>query len=194
MLQAWLEVSYLSVILSIALSLVFLSFVTASPRPQLVDLERRTYPEFPEEPPSCPICQRDYPSISSCAEASPVLQNFSMIIFNPGAFIDVIKCACTDTFQSVFPQCVDCFVRTNQTDVLETPDLPAVVEGMRKVCGVASSILGNVSASNGEVTPAPEPSPTPAPASNFGLNTMELGALQSTMCVLSILLGMLVVW
>jgi len=29
------------------------------------------------------------------------------IIFNPGAFIDIIKCACTDTFQSAYPQCAD---------------------------------------------------------------------------------------
>ncbi|ETW84868.1 hypothetical protein HETIRDRAFT_247730, partial [Heterobasidion irregulare TC 32-1] len=94
----------------------------------------------------------NYDSISSCAEAAPVLANVSMIIFNPGAFIDVIKCACTDTFQSVFPQCADCFERTNQTDVLDTPDLPSVVSGMRQVCSLASALLGNVSETDGEVS------------------------------------------
>lgn len=73
---------------------------------------------------------QDYSSINSCAEASPVLSNFTMvspsaststtksspphwyqqIMFNPSAFIEVIKCACTDTFQSAFPQCVDWYV------------------------------------------------------------------------------------
>jgi len=33
-------------------------------------------------------------------------------------FIDVIQCACTDTFQSAYPQCVDCFTQTNQTAFL----------------------------------------------------------------------------
>jgi hypothetical protein len=34
------------------------------------------------------------------------------VIFNPGAFISVIKCACADTFQSVFPQCADWCVKS----------------------------------------------------------------------------------
>jgi len=119
---------------------------------------RRTVPPFfPDTPSSCPKCAQDYGNINSCAEAAPVLTNFSMIIFNPGAFIDVIKCACTDTFQAVFPQCVDCFTRTNQSQVLNTPNLPAVVDGMRKVCAIASTLLGNVSVSNGDATPAPSP-------------------------------------
>ncbi|KAL4244378.1 hypothetical protein ABKN59_010534 [Abortiporus biennis] len=105
----------------------------------------RTYPTFPDQPPSCPICAQNYDNINSCAEAAPVLANFSMIIFNPGAFIDVIKCACTDTFQSTFPQCVDCFVQTNQTQWLEPPeDLPSIVDGMRKICAIESTLLGNL--------------------------------------------------
>ncbi|PBK69361.1 hypothetical protein ARMSODRAFT_886342, partial [Armillaria solidipes] len=94
----------------------------------------------------------NYASIQNCAEAAPVLANFSMIIFNPGAFVDVIQCACTETFQSVFPQCVDCFQATNQTDILEGNDLPSIVSGMRKICALESTLLGNVSESNGEVT------------------------------------------
>ena len=82
-------------------------------------LAKRTTPNFPSDIPSCGICAGNYSSISSCAAAVPVLQNFTMVcgrpvhiaatsaeieyfqvLFNPGAFIDVIKCACTDTFQS----------------------------------------------------------------------------------------------
>ncbi|KAI0289788.1 hypothetical protein B0F90DRAFT_699330 [Multifurca ochricompacta] len=110
-------------------------------------------PYFPDTPVSCPICARDYPSINSCAQAAPVLANFTSVLFNPGAFIDVIKCSCTNTFQSTFPQCVDCFEQTNQTAVLDTPDLSSLVNNIRKVCAFASSILGNVSNTNGETTP-----------------------------------------
>ncbi|KAK0200750.1 hypothetical protein DFS33DRAFT_1265915 [Desarmillaria ectypa] len=115
-------------------------------------LVHRTTPYFPGSPASCPICEQNYSSIQNCAEAAPVLANFSMIIFNPGAFVNVIKCACTETFQSVFPQCVDCFQATNQTDILEGNDLPSIVSGMRKICALESTLLGNVSESNGEVT------------------------------------------
>ncbi|EPQ55926.1 hypothetical protein GLOTRDRAFT_76143 [Gloeophyllum trabeum ATCC 11539] len=128
-----------------------------------VPLFARTDPYFPADPTSCPICEAQYSQISSCAQAAPVLANFTMVIFNPGAFIDVIKCACTDTFQSVFPQCVDCFTKTNQTDVLNTPDLPAVVSGMRNVCALESTLLGNVSNVDGETTPS---SSAPAPTSS----------------------------
>jgi len=127
-------------------------------------------PVFPDAPPSCPICAQNYDGISSCAQAAPVLANFTSVLFNPGAFIDVIKCACTDTFQSAFPQCVDCFEKTNQTDVLNSPDLPSVVNGLRQVCAVASSIFGNVSDSNGETTPsnlAASPTPTPSAGSRI---------------------------
>lgn len=115
------------------------------------------------------------------------------MLFNPGAFIDVIKCACTDTFQSAFPQCADWYVptpipqrdriihanpalasfeKTNQTDVLDTPDLPAVVNGIRQVCAFSSSILGNASNVDGETTPstaAPSPSPTASGADRLQL-------------------------
>ncbi|KIY67637.1 hypothetical protein CYLTODRAFT_315957, partial [Cylindrobasidium torrendii FP15055 ss-10] len=111
-------------------------------------------PYFPADIPSCPKCESDYGSIQHCAAAAPVLQNFSMIIFNPGAFIDVIQCACTETFQSVFPQCVDCFQQTNQTDVINTDDLPSVVAGMKQVCALESALLGNVSGANSATSAA----------------------------------------
>ncbi|KAJ3806764.1 hypothetical protein F5876DRAFT_9150, partial [Lentinula aff. lateritia] len=93
-------------------------------------------PTFPSFPASCPICEANYSSIQNCAEAAPVLANFTTIIFNPGAFIAVIQCSCTETFQSIFPQCVDCFEQTNQTDVLGAPDLPSVLQGMRNICAL----------------------------------------------------------
>ncbi|KAJ4480895.1 hypothetical protein J3R30DRAFT_3287711, partial [Lentinula aciculospora] len=93
----------------------------------------------------------NYSSIQNCAEASPVLANFTTIIFNPGAFINVIQCSCTETFQSVFPQCVDCFEQTNQTDVLGAPDLPSVLQGMRNICALESTLLGSAAATDGEL-------------------------------------------
>ena len=107
---------------------------------RLAFISRQTVrPYFPDTPASCPICASGYPNISTCAEAAPVLANFSSVcaycnmgvlahqmfkntslhhydtckkkvIFNPGAFISVIKCSCTDTFQYIFPQCADWFV------------------------------------------------------------------------------------
>ena len=36
-------------------------------------------PQFPAQPPSCPICEQNFANIDSCAQAAPVLQNFSMV-------------------------------------------------------------------------------------------------------------------
>jgi len=149
------------------ISICFAAIVAALPGPtrtrsNLATIQRRTTPPvFPDYPPSCPKCAEHYPDIDSCAQAAPVLANFTMVLFNPTAFVDVVRCACADTFQAVFPQCVDCFVRTNQTDVLEAPSLPDILEGMRRICAMQSVFFGNVSFANGEVTATPGPSPTP---------------------------------
>jgi len=114
------------------------SSVWASPLSsyRLAFIARQTVqPYFPDTPASCPICEKGYPTINTCAEAAPALANFSSVctdyvthiptkmtknnyllpyrytckkvILNPGEFISVIKCSCTDTFKSVFPQCAD---------------------------------------------------------------------------------------
>ncbi|TFK48201.1 hypothetical protein OE88DRAFT_556213 [Heliocybe sulcata] len=162
---------------------------TSAPAVRSVPLFARTeQPYFPSDPPSCPICEANYSQISSCAQAAPVLANFSMIIFNPGAFVDVIKCACTDTFQSVFPQCVDCFTQTNQTDVLNTPDLPSVVSGMRNVCALASTLLGNVSGVDGETTPT---SSSAAPTATASSASPSISLINGNMLFLAMgLLGL----
>jgi hypothetical protein len=112
--------------------------------------------------------------------------NSPQVIFNPGAFIDVIKCACVDTFQSVFPQCVDCFIQTGQENVLNSPNLPAVVDGMRKVCGVASTLMGNVSAVDGESTPAPVPT-------GNGVSQIESRTMIALVATIGIVLGSLLI-
>ncbi|KAF9262009.1 hypothetical protein L218DRAFT_929940 [Marasmius fiardii PR-910] len=149
--------------------------------------QRTTPPQFPDTPPSCPICQKDYDKISNCAQAAPVLANFSMIIFNPGAFINVIQCSCTETFQSVFPQCVDCFERTNQTDVLNAPSLPNVLSGMRQICALSSSLLGGVASANGEIpsgTTTSAPTPTESNGVRRGLAVPNLSVVVTMMLVL----------
>jgi len=91
-----------------------------------------------------------------------------MIIFNPGAFIDVLECACTDTFRSAFPQCVDCFGQTNQTWVYGEDDtLPAVVNNLRDVCAFASTIIGHVASADSEL-PSSTSTSLPTPTSNGG--------------------------
>jgi len=144
----------------------FFLYTQASPRSLpdslLSSVERRTVPPyFPPYPPSCPICAKSWPSIDSCAEASPVLANFSMIMFNPGAFIPVIKCACADTFQAAFPMCVDCFLQTNQSDVLDHKDLPDLIEGIRRICAIESVLLGGAATADGQVTPSGVAAPKP---------------------------------
>src|ERR1700753_480751 len=42
-------------------------------------LQRRTTPYFPSDPPSCPICEQNYASINSCAQACPVLANITNV-------------------------------------------------------------------------------------------------------------------
>jgi hypothetical protein len=42
-------------------------------------LQRRTTPYFPSEPASCPICEANYTNINTCAQACPVLANFTMV-------------------------------------------------------------------------------------------------------------------
>jgi hypothetical protein len=59
------------------------------------------------------------------------------------------------------------FLRTGQEDVLtaKSQDLPAVVNGMRKICAMASTLLGGAVTANGEVTPTTTvigPTPTSA--------------------------------
>ncbi|KAG7087749.1 hypothetical protein E1B28_013690 [Marasmius oreades] len=174
------------------LALASSAIVQASPTPELIPIphlsnalqQRTTPPQFPDTPPSCPICQKDYDKINNCAQAAPVLANFSMIIFNPGAFINVIQCSCTETFQSVFPQCVDCFIRTNQTDVLQAPSLPDVLQGMQKICALSSSLLGGVASANGEI-PSSTTSSAPTPTSNGVRRTSpNLSVIVTTMVVL----------
>ncbi|CDO68759.1 hypothetical protein BN946_scf184989.g25 [Trametes cinnabarina] len=192
----------------------YLAHVHGSPAIPEITPRQDGQPVFPDQPPSCPICEQNYGSIDSCAQAAPVLANFSMVstlrgeltegntdtdmagaiqvIFNPGAFIDVIKCACADTFQSgewykkgrtivfilkcramsAYPQCVDwyvhgffaygsclilvrmhSFIQTNQTQFLNSSNLPGVVDGIRKICALESSLLGGVATADGEVTP-----------------------------------------
>jgi len=147
-----------------ALSLYFiltiaLTFAIAAP--SVTRLSKRTDPYFPDSPPSCQICAPAWPSLSSCAGAAVVFANVSEVLYDPAAFIDVIKCSCTDTFESTFPQCVDCFQMTNQTDVLDTPDLPAVVSGMRQVCSFASTLFGGVASTNRELPSETPITPTP---------------------------------
>ena len=47
-----------------------------------INLARRqddSQPTFPDSPPSCPICAQNFGNIDSCAQAAPVLANFSMV-------------------------------------------------------------------------------------------------------------------
>jgi len=157
--------------------LAWLTLLTcASPTPE-PGLQRRTDPYFPDQPESCPICAKDYNGIRSCVDAAPIFQNFTNVIFNPGAFLDAMQCACTDTFKAVFPQCVDCFIRTGQEHVLKGDDLPSVVQGLRQVCGTLSTLMGNVTQNNDAPPPAaPTSGSTPYRVQAVSLSTLAIAS------------------
>lgn len=181
----------------VPLAALLLQFVAGSPSPQptpaaksltardvdlavrdmnMAKMGKRTDPYFPDSPPSCPICQKDWPNMQSCANSCSVFSNPALIIFAPQTFADVIKCSCTDTFKAAFPQCVDCFTLTNQTDVLQAQNLPAVLDGMRQICALMSTLLGGVASTNSQlvgqtpITVAP-PSSTGAAKAQRSLRT-----------------------
>lgn len=112
-------------------------------------------PSFPPSIPSCPICQSHYSSLSSCMGAAAVFANATDIFNNALGYLNVIKCACTDTFQSVYPQCVDCFQNTDQCYYLGTDakgtGAPSIVTNIRNICGLGSALLGGVASANGNV-------------------------------------------
>jgi len=164
-----------------AIILILISPQTLALSPSDDDLRpRTTYPYFPDTPPSCQICAPAYPNISSCAAACYLFQNVTEILFNPSGFIDVIKCSCTDTFQSAFPQCVDCFIQTNQTGVLQSDNLPSVISGMRQVCAFASTLFGGVASADGQVSSTSgTPSAASASATSTGASSEALQRYQS---------------
>jgi len=144
-------------------------------------LVKRTDPVFPPSPPSCTLCSNNYANIQSCSNSCSVFSNPALIIFAPSTFVDVIRCTCTDTFQAVFPQCVDCFQQTNQTQVLNATNLPSVLDGMHQICALSSSLLGGVATGNSQVvgeTPITVPSATNAasPSQQRGGYGMIFGA------------------
>ena len=84
--------------------------------------------------------------------ASSVFENATSIFNAPWSYISVIKCACTDTFQAVYPQCVQCFQMTNQCQYLGTdPEgtgAPELVTNIRQICAFGSSLLGGANSAN----------------------------------------------
>ena len=71
----------LYIITLICLTFGTLSFSSPLTSIQTISLATRTTPYFPDQPPSCPICQQNYDNINSCAQACPVFENFTMVNF-----------------------------------------------------------------------------------------------------------------
>ncbi|VDB95412.1 unnamed protein product [Peniophora sp. CBMAI 1063] len=175
-------------IIVLLFNLVLVSASPLLPSSSKEVLVKRTTPDFPDDVPSCGICSQNYNSISSCAAAVPVLQNFTTVLFNPGAFIDVIKCACTDTFQAAYPQCVDCFERTNQTALLNDDNLDGTLEGLRTVCGTVSTTVSNTTTTDNETVPTLTPSESSA-ASPLAVGGESLSRTHLAMLLGGLLFG-----
>jgi hypothetical protein len=206
--------------------------VLASPlssyQPVVVVGPRMVQPYFPDTPPSCPICAKGYPSISSCAQAAPALANSSAVRvcrslrslfltplqskghFQPGCVhrrdqvlmhgrlsirvSSVCRLVCVPpppalliplSKLSIAHGCrrTKSFEKTNQTAVLNTPNLPSLVNSIRQVCAVASTLLGNVSNTDGETTPSVASTPV---ASSTSSTASARDLLDSTLlCVIT---------
>jgi len=136
----------------------------ASPEADDEQMYKRTY--FPDYPPSCQICEQNYNNIDSCANDSVVLANITEILTSPLQFITVINCACTDTFQSAYPQCIDCFEQTNQTVFLQPANganISTLVTNIHQICALGSALFGHVASANSEL-----PGQTPITVASAG--------------------------
>jgi cell division cycle 20, cofactor of APC complex len=85
------------------------------------------------------------------------------------------------------------FTQTNQTQYLD-PDggtsLPSIVEGMRNVCALASTLLGGVATADGEVTPTTSPTvPGPTATSTASSDRLILGGPAMALYVPLALMG-----
>ncbi|KAF5381487.1 hypothetical protein D9757_008161 [Collybiopsis confluens] len=72
------------------------------------------------------------------------------------------------------------FEQTNQTDVLAAPDLPSVVQGMRQICAIASTLLGSAVLSDG-VLPSSTSSTAAAAASSPTTTSSTSSALSNVL-------------
>jgi hypothetical protein len=76
------------------------------------------------------------------------------------------------------------FTQTNQTQFLDptnAQDLPAIIEGMRKVCALESSLLGGAATADGEATPTS--SVASHPTSTSAATPIRRGALFASTAV-----------
>ncbi|KAJ6578793.1 hypothetical protein DFH09DRAFT_1148327 [Mycena vulgaris] len=187
--------------------LSLLALATASPYPSRdisgslrlrTDSSDSDDPRFPDSPASCGLCQQNYDSIKLCISVVPVMANSSTIISNPGSFINVISCACGDTFKSTFPQCVDCFEKTDQEALLNIASTDDVFTGINKVCALEGAIFGTGSTSSivpvdgsSTTTPTPTSTPeaTPTSTSTTTSATTSNGAVRNSRPLSGLLLG-----
>ncbi|GAA6040479.1 hypothetical protein JCM8097_004569 [Rhodosporidiobolus ruineniae] len=195
-------------------------------------------PYFPPDMPSCVACEPQWSGINSCAMAAPAFQNWqnvrsflslhgersideplaslsrAQMLYNPLSFVSAIKCGCTDTFNSAYPQCVDCFVQTNQCEqylgVPSEQNASSILDGLRNVCGFGSALLGGVATSQASAgisyTYTAEPSQGYPTTTSIGVGGMDYGsaegatsgaapfALASFAVVLGGVVGLAAVW
>ena len=74
------------------------------------------------------------------------------------------------------------FIQTNQTDVLNTPNLPSLVDNIRTVCSFTSTVLSN------KTTSSSVPAPTQTSGAVAGIHfevTMFVGGLIALVALFS---------
>lgn len=116
--------------------------------------------------------------------AAAVFANATDIFSNAVGYLNVIKCACTDTFQAVYPQCLDCFQHTDQCYYLGTDPkgtgAGSIVTNIRNICGLGSALLGGVASANnnvGTVVPSQPGTYTDVSTTGAGYKDASTGAI-----------------
>jgi hypothetical protein len=100
--------------------------------------QQPTQPYFDPSIPSCVACEKDYGKLNSCSASWQTFRSLSDAIMNPVGFIDVVKCACGDSFRRVYSLCIECFAKTGQTNTVFNTNVPPSVEDIRSMCQTAT--------------------------------------------------------
>ena len=79
------------------------------------------------------------------------------------------------------------FIKTNQSDVLDTSSLPSLVGDIKNICGLESALLGNVSGADASLTAG-----APIPTSSASASTVSKQRVSLKIATAIIVLGLFI--
>ncbi|KAF9194526.1 AMP deaminase [Haplosporangium sp. Z 767] len=113
--------------------------------------------DFPQNIPSCSTCYGMYPTLSRCnvianTNTFPITNNTTH-----ESLLPFLKCICTFKALDTYPDCVDCFKRTQQTiqlNVLRAYHLSNYMDAFQQLCG--ATFNGNKAPNASSAHPEPQ--------------------------------------